>query len=144
MEKVMTTKNDTQEQEKPQAIQLMVSNLASALEIIDAAITRGAYKGSEISTVGRCRDHLSAIIKSTNAPDESGEEGEKSENPTLVPNDIALTLNVIDVAVSRGAFNGEEATTVGATRDVFAKVVDSFPKKEDESPEGEDKEEKPE
>lgn len=116
--------------------QLMMSDLSKALEIIDAAISRGAFKGVEITSVGKCRDHLSEIISYTQ--ENKDDVAEDAAKPSLVPNDIVVTLRVIDVAIERGAFNGTEATTVGLTRDVFAKVADTFKVRESEEKEKEE------
>ncbi len=41
----------------------------------------------------------------------------------LTINDIAATVQLIDIVTSRGAFRGDELTQVGALRDRFAAFV---------------------
>lgn len=46
-----------------------------------------------------------------------------TEEPKVTMADIANALNMIDLAVERGAFRGKEITTVGATRDNLDRFV---------------------
>lgn len=40
------------------------------------------------------------------------------------PNDIALAVQVIDIASARGALRGEELATVGMLRNKFVKLLE--------------------
>lgn len=55
--------------------------------------------------------------------DKSVEDKELKEEPKVTMADIANALNMIDLAVERGAFRGKEITTVGATRDNLDRFV---------------------
>lgn len=44
--------------------------------------------------------------------------------PSITVNDVAAMLQIIDAAAQRGAFRGEELSSVGAVRDKAAAFVD--------------------
>ena len=52
------------------------------------------------------------------------EETQQVNEPGLTINDIVNCLQIIDIAVSRGAIQGSEASQVGAVRDKVAAYCD--------------------
>lgn len=58
---------------------ITVTDVASMLQIIDAAATRGAFRGEELSAVGAVRDKASAFIEYIKSQVSQTEEEEKSE-----------------------------------------------------------------
>ena len=60
------------------------------------------------------------------------------ENRTnLTVTDIDAVVRIIDVASSRGAFKGDELSSVGRTRDIFASVLAHIQSNPEESTEQE-------
>lgn len=59
-------------------VQLTIADIASAKSIIEAACTRGAFKGPEMSTVGAIYDKLDAFINQATAQlkTQESEQGE--------------------------------------------------------------------
>ena len=52
-------------------------------------------------------------------------ENTNQNPPSLTLNDLAVLRNVIEVAISRGAFKAEEVTVVGQTYDKLKAWLDS-------------------
>lgn len=73
-------------QEVPQESGLSLQDIANALQIIDIAVSRGAIRGEETSSVGMVRDRLASFLASaqkqqaaaveSNAPNEAEEASE--------------------------------------------------------------------
>jgi len=65
--------------EEVQDTNLKLEDLTMLANIVDLAVTRGAFKGAEAETVGRTFNRLVAIIKALAPPAEEaeGEEGEE-------------------------------------------------------------------
>lgn len=45
--------------------------------------------------------------------------------PTVTMQDLAMAVRVIDLAVERGAYKGNEASTVGLVRDRISRFVEA-------------------
>ncbi|MDF1814225.1 MAG: hypothetical protein P1V20_18620 [Verrucomicrobiales bacterium] len=56
--------------------QLALNDLSSAIQIIDVAASRGAFRGEELSQVGGVRDRLSLFLNANLPPQENNEEEE--------------------------------------------------------------------
>lgn len=146
MAKSKETQVEETQVEGQEEAKLMISDINNALAIVDTGVERGAYKGSEISTVGRYRDHLVNVVnyqskEDTEEAEAESSDGETDESPALTAQDIEVTLRLIDLAIERGAFKGAEATGVGKVRDVIAAVVSVFQKRAQEAQEAQEKEE---
>lgn len=50
------------EETKPTQPGLSLNDIAAALQIIDASVSRGAIRGEELSTVGTVRDNFAAFV----------------------------------------------------------------------------------
>ena len=50
-------------------------------------------------------------------------EETQAQAPTITVTDIAALLRIVDAAAERGAFRGEELTSVGGVRDKAASFV---------------------
>jgi len=61
---------------------------------------------------------------------------EAAEAPQITIVDLQNILQVIDVAATRGAFRGNELTSVGSVRDKLAGFLDAVAPKEDAAEEG--------
>ena len=48
---------------------------------------------------------------------------EEMQTPTITVQDVAALLQIVDAAAQRGAFRGEELSSVGAVRDKAAQFV---------------------
>lgn len=66
----MATKKETTEEFKPQGdvdvsalIDLGTRVSRSTIAVIDTVVTRGAFKGEELSTIGQLRDHATQLIQ---------------------------------------------------------------------------------
>jgi hypothetical protein len=71
--------NNTQENEEPVEVDSVNAvDIANAVRIIDAAAQRGTFKGSEMSTVGSCRDRLEEYIAHL-LPQQQTQEEEQEE-----------------------------------------------------------------
>lgn len=63
------------------AAQITLVDLQNALRIIDVAAERGAFKGSELTSVGSVRDKVAAFLSSVlpkeeSTPDAPAEQGD--------------------------------------------------------------------
>ena len=56
---------------------------------------------------------------------------EQTAAPSVTLQDLAMAVRIIDLAVERGGFKGNEASTVGACRDRIANFVAAQQPKED-------------
>ncbi|MDA9302480.1 hypothetical protein N8072_01160 [bacterium] len=65
--------------EEVQKTELKLEDLTMLANIVDLAVTRGAFKGAEAETVGRTFNRLVAIIKTLAPPAEDAAEGEEGE-----------------------------------------------------------------
>lgn len=117
----MTEQNQTNE-ETPR---IVVSDVVNCLQIVDTAISRGAYRGSEIAYVGKIRDAFANYVEYQKKLQEQEEGVESEEEPARITvGDIAGGLQLIDAAIERGAFKGEEVSAVGKVRGVFSDFVE--------------------
>jgi hypothetical protein len=66
---------------------LKLSDLQHALQIIDVAATRGAFRGPELSGVGTVRDRLSAFVTHMTPPaeDAAAPEADVAAEPAPAP-----------------------------------------------------------
>ena len=55
---------------------MTVADMASIKSLLEAACTRGAFRASEMSTVGRVYDKLSVFVAQASAQLQSAEQGE--------------------------------------------------------------------
>jgi len=55
----------------------------------------------------------------------------QTEAPQITLVDLQNTLRIIDVAAERGAFKGNELTSIGSVRDKLAAFLDATLPKED-------------
>lgn len=105
---------------------IVVSDVVQCLQIVDVAISRGGFRGSEISYVGKVRDSFAAYVeyqrKVQEATSEDGELPEEEVRITVA--DIAGGLQLMDAAIERGTFKGEEVSSVGKVRDNFAAFIE--------------------
>lgn len=46
-----------------QSVQLQIGDLVGAVQVIDIATQRGAFRGEELSQIGGVRDRIAAFIK---------------------------------------------------------------------------------
>ena len=60
----------------------------------------------------------------------------QEEAPQITIVDLQNILQVIDVAASRGAFRGNELTSVGSVRDKLAVFLEAVAPKEENAEEG--------
>lgn len=60
----------------------------------------------------------------------------QEETPQITIVDLQNILQVIDVAASRGAFRGNELTSVGSVRDKLAAFLEAVAPKEETAEEG--------
>ena len=60
----------------------------------------------------------------------------QEEAPQITIVDLQNILQVIDVAASRGAFRGNELTSVGSVRDKLAAFLEAVAPKEENAEEG--------
>jgi len=72
-------------------MELHLPDVANALNIIDAAASRGAFQGKELSQVGQVRDRLEAWVQA-NAP--APEDVEPPTPPETESEDTAETVEV--------------------------------------------------
>ena len=56
-----------------------LQDLENAVKVIDAACTRGAFRGEEMSSVGAVRDKLVAFLVASTPKAPEGEEAEEAE-----------------------------------------------------------------
>lgn len=71
----MTTEQ-TQAPAAPESeVGVSLNDIALAVRIIDLAAERGAFKGVDLSAVGRCRDRLAAFV-TANAPKDAAPAAE--------------------------------------------------------------------
>lgn len=63
------------------------------------------------------------------------------KTPSITVNDIVQSRQVIDVAIERGAFKGNEITSVGKVRDNLAQYEEYQRKLQEENAEAQDTEE---
>lgn len=71
-------------------------------------------------------------------------ENQQSEAPRITVQDIAQARQIIDIAVKRGAFEGNEISAVGAQRDRLAQFEDYHRKQQEEQEAAEGQQENPE
>lgn len=142
----MTEQTVTQATEETNQARIVVSDIVNCLQIVDTAISRGAFRGSEISYVGKIRDTFSDHVEYQKRLQEAQEKDETlDEEPVRITvGDIAGGLQLIDASIERGAFKGEEATTVGKVRDVFGAFIDEQRKLQEEAQEAQDTDEEEE
>lgn len=62
--------------EEPQAVtpQITLIDLQNALRVIDVSAERGAFKGSELTSVGAIRDKLALFLEASLPKEESNPE----------------------------------------------------------------------
>lgn len=65
-------------------------------------------------------------------------EAAQQEAPQITITDLQNILQVIDVAATRGAFRGNELTSVGSVRDKLAAFLEAVAPKEETGEAGED------
>lgn len=58
----------------------------------------------------------------------------QQEAPSVTIQDLAMAVRIIDLAVERGGFKGNEASTVGICRDRLANFVQSQQPAKEEGP----------
>ena len=63
-------------QEAPQEVGLSLQDIANALQIIDIAVSRGAIRGEETSSVGMVRDRLAAFLSANQQQQEAAVESD--------------------------------------------------------------------
>ena len=75
----------------------------------------------------------------TNFPFMETDKSNQTPKPSLSLGDLQATINIIDVCSKRGAFAGEELSSVGALRDKIKTFLDSHtpPPEPDKAPEAE-------
>jgi len=74
----------------------------------------------------------------TNFPFMETDKPNETPKPSLSLGDLQATINLIDVCSKRGAFHGEELSSVGALRDKIKTFLDSHtPPEPDKAPEAE-------
>ena len=73
------------------ALELHLPDIANALNIIDAAASRGAFQGPELSQVGQVRDRLEAWVKEKAPPPE------EVEPPAPPEAETAETVEAVEV-----------------------------------------------
>lgn len=61
-------------------------------------------------------------------------EAAQQDAPQITITDLQNILQVIDVAATRGAFRGNELTSVGSVRDKLATFLEAVAPKEEEAP----------
>ena len=74
--------NDTAQQEQPQ-VQLQLEDLIRALEIINLASTRGAFKPDEFTSIGVVYDRIFAFLLASGAiqqPQQTGAQPEGNQS----------------------------------------------------------------
>jgi hypothetical protein len=72
----MTEEQNNIQTDAPQDGGLGVADLQNAAQIIDAAVSRGAFKASEVAQVGAVYNKITAFIQSVVAQQQSNEETE--------------------------------------------------------------------
>lgn len=70
--------------EQQTAPELSINDIAMAVRVIDVAAERGAYRGPELSSVGKVRDTLAGFVQA-NTPAQTEGEGESTEAPADQP-----------------------------------------------------------
>jgi len=68
-------------QEVAPTVEVNAVDIVNAVKIIDAAAQRGAFQGSEMSTIGTCRDRLDGYVVHLRAEgsEQADEEAETEE-----------------------------------------------------------------
>jgi len=66
-----TTEATEETQEVPQ-VGLSLQDIANALQIIDIAVSRGAIRGEEASSIGMVRDRLATFLSANEPPKDEG------------------------------------------------------------------------
>jgi hypothetical protein len=61
--------------------QLTIADLASIHSMLDAACSRGAFKGAEMTQVGQVYDKLTAFLQSIQDKSEAEQSAEPAEEP---------------------------------------------------------------
>lgn len=61
-------------------------------------------------------------------------EETQTEAPQITLVDLQNALRIIDVAAERGAYKGNELTSIGSVRDKIAAFLDAVLPKEEEAP----------
>lgn len=57
-----------------------LNDIISILSIIDVVTSRGAFKGTELTTVGQIRDKLSSFVEENRPKEPEPEPGQKPED----------------------------------------------------------------
>lgn len=72
----MSEETQVQEEQAPEegGVTLGVADLSNAAQVIDIAVQRGAFKGSEASQVGDVYNKLAAFVAQVKAQQEAQEE----------------------------------------------------------------------
>lgn len=65
--------------------QLTIQDLAITVNLIDACVERGAFKGNEIYNVGQLREKLASVVIAAQKQNEGEDEGEAVAAETFQP-----------------------------------------------------------